>query len=85
MDVSAVVVTYNALPWIERSLESLEGTGAEVIVVDHGSADGTLALVRKHFPATRIIEQENRKLGKESNTKMRAASNHYYLLLNSDA
>jgi GT2 family glycosyltransferase len=43
MDVSAVIVTYNALPWIERSLASLEGTGAEAIVVDHGSSDGTLA------------------------------------------
>ena len=85
MDVSAVVVTYNALPWIERSLESLEGTGAEVIVVDHGSADGTLELVRERFPATRVIEQENRGLGGGSNTGMRAASGRYYLLLNSDA
>ncbi len=85
MDVSAVIVTYNALPWIERSLESLEGTGAEVIVVDHGSTDGTLELVRERFPATRVIEQENRGLGGGSNTGMRAASGRYYLLLNSDA
>ena len=85
MDVSAVIVTYNALPWIERSLESLEGTGAEVIVVDHGSTDGTLELVRERFPAARVIEQENRGLGGGSNTGMRAASGRYYLLLNSDA
>ncbi len=26
-EVSAVVVTYNAAPWIERSLDSLRGTG----------------------------------------------------------
>jgi N-acetylglucosaminyl-diphospho-decaprenol L-rhamnosyltransferase len=85
MDVSAVIVTYNALPWIERSLESLEGTGAEVIVVDHGSTDGTLDVVRERFPATRVIEQENRGLGGGSNTGMRAGSGRYHLLLNSDA
>ena len=85
MDVSAVIVTYNALPWIERSLESLEGTGAEVIVVDHGSTDGTLDLIRERFPDTRIVEQENKGLGGGSNAGMRVASGRYYLLLNSDA
>jgi GT2 family glycosyltransferase len=63
MDVSAVIVTYNALPWIERSLASLEGAGAETIVVDHGSTDGTLELVRERFPEAMVIEQENKGLG----------------------
>ena len=85
MVVSAIIVTYNALPWIERSLESLEGTGAEMIVVDHGSTDGTLQLVRERFPAVRVVEQENRGLGGGSNTGMRTASGRYYFLLNSDA
>ena len=34
-DSSVVVVTYNALPWIEQSLESVRGE--ETIVVDNGS------------------------------------------------
>ena len=84
-DVSAVIVTFNGMPWIERSLESLEGTSAEVIVVDHGSTDGTLDLIRERFPSVRVIEQENRGLGGGSNTGMRAASGRYYFLLNSDA
>jgi N-acetylglucosaminyl-diphospho-decaprenol L-rhamnosyltransferase len=85
MDVSAVIVTFNALPWIERSLESLEGTGAEAIVVDHGSTDGTLELVRERFPHARVIEQQNKGLGGGSNAGMRVASGRYFLLLNSDA
>jgi N-acetylglucosaminyl-diphospho-decaprenol L-rhamnosyltransferase len=85
MDVSAVIVTYNALPWIERSLQSLEGTGAEVIVVDHGSTDGTLELVHERWPDVRVIEQENKGLGGGSNAGMRVASGRYFLLLNSDA
>jgi N-acetylglucosaminyl-diphospho-decaprenol L-rhamnosyltransferase len=78
-----VVVTYNALPWIERCLESVRGY--EAIVVDHGSTDGTVELVRERFPEARLIEQENKGLGGGSNAGMRVASGDYYLLLNSDA
>jgi N-acetylglucosaminyl-diphospho-decaprenol L-rhamnosyltransferase len=81
--VSVVVVTFNALPWVERALESVRGH--ETIVVDHGSSDGTLELVRERFPEARLIEQENRGLGGGSNAGMRVASGDYFLLLNSDA
>ena len=83
--VSAIVVTYDALPWIERSLESLRGTGSEVIVVDHGSTDGTLELVQERFPEARLIRQENLGFGAGNNAGMRAASGQYFLLLNADA
>jgi N-acetylglucosaminyl-diphospho-decaprenol L-rhamnosyltransferase len=82
-DVAVVVVTYNALPWVERCLESVRGY--ETIVVDHGSTDGTLELVRERFPKVRLIEQENRGLGGGSNAGMRVSSADYFLLLNSDA
>ena len=82
-DVSVVVVTYDALPWIERCLESVRGN--EVIVVDHGSTDGTLDLVRERFPAVRVIEQENRGMGGGNNAGMRVADGRYFFLLNSDA
>jgi GT2 family glycosyltransferase len=82
-DVSVVVVTFNALPWIEQALESVRGN--ETIVVDHGSTDGTLELVRERFPEARVIEQENKGLGGGSNAGMRVASGDWFLLLNSDA
>jgi len=82
-DVSVVVVTYDALPWLERCLESVRGY--EVILVDHGSTDGTLELVRTAFPDVRVIEQENRGMGGGNNAGMRVAQGRYTLLLNSDA
>jgi N-acetylglucosaminyl-diphospho-decaprenol L-rhamnosyltransferase len=82
-DVSVVVVTYNALPLLERSLESVQGY--ETIVVDHGSTDGTVDFVRERFPEARVIEQENLGFGTGNNTGMRAASRDYFLLLNADA
>jgi len=82
-DVSVVVVTYDAMPWIERCLDSVRGY--EVIVVDHGSTDGTLELVRERFPEARLIEQENRGMGGGNNAGMSAAARPFTLLLNSDA
>ena len=78
-----VVVTFNALPWVEQALESVRGH--ETIVVDHGSTDGTLELVRERFPDARVIEQENKGLGGGSNAGMRLAAGDWFLLLNSDA
>jgi N-acetylglucosaminyl-diphospho-decaprenol L-rhamnosyltransferase len=81
--VAAVVVTYDALPWIEQCLESLRGV--ETIVVDNGSRDGTVALVRAQFPDARVIESENRGLGAGWNIGLRETSSTYALLLNADA
>jgi GT2 family glycosyltransferase len=82
-DVTAVTVTLNGLPWIERCLESLQGI--ETIVVDHGSTDGTLELVRDRFPEVRVIEQENVGYGGGLNAGLRVAAPRYYLPINSDA
>jgi N-acetylglucosaminyl-diphospho-decaprenol L-rhamnosyltransferase len=83
-DVSVVVVTLNGLEWVERCLESVAAAD-ELIVVDHGSTDGTAELVRERFPRARLIEQENRGMGGGNNTGMRVAAGRYFLLLNSDA
>jgi len=82
-DVSVVVVTFNSAQWIERCLESVRGH--ETIVVDHGSEDETLEIVRSRFPGARLIEEENTGMGGGNNTGMRLASGRYFLLLNSDA
>jgi GT2 family glycosyltransferase len=82
-DVSVVVVTFDSRQWIERCLESVRGH--ETIVVDHGSTDGTVELVRERFPDARVVEQQNRGMGGGNNAGMRLARGRYYLLLNADA
>jgi GT2 family glycosyltransferase len=82
-DVSVVVVTFNALPWVEQCLDSV--AGRDVIVVDNGSTDGTVAFVRERYPHVRVIEQDNRGMGGGNNTGMRAADGRYFFLLNADA
>ena len=82
-EVAAVVVTYDALPWIEPCLDSLRGV--ETVVVDNGSRDGTADFVRKGYPEVRLIEAENRGLGAGWNIGLRATDSRYVLLLNADA
>jgi len=82
-DVTAIVVTYDGMPWIERCLESI--SSYQPIVVDHGSTDGTLELVRQQFPHARLIQQDNVGFGAGYNRGMRAADGRYHLLINSDA
>jgi hypothetical protein len=82
-DVAVVVVTYNAMPWVERALDSVRGN--ETVVVDHGSADGTVAFVRERFPGVAVVEEENRGLAYGWNTGVARTSGRYVLLLNADA
>jgi len=81
--VAAVVVTYDALPWIESCLDSI--AGVETVVVDNGSSDGTLAFVRERYPHIRVVEAENRGLGAGWNIGIRETTAPYVLLLNADA
>jgi GT2 family glycosyltransferase len=81
--VAAVVVTYDALPWIENCLDSL--AGVETVVVDNGSSDGTVGFVRERYPDVRLVESENRGLGAGWNTGIRKTASPYALLLNADA
>ncbi len=82
-DTSVVVVTYNALPWVERALESVRGE--ETVVVDNGSTDGTAEVVRELFPEATLIEQANLGLAAGWNAGMAVASGRYFLILNADA
>ena len=82
-DVSVVVVTYNALPWLEPCLESVRGQ--ETVVVDNGSTDGTVELVRERAPEALLLERPNRGLGAGWNAGIAAGTRRYVLLLNADA
>ena len=81
-DVAVVVVTYNAQPWLTRCLESVRGY--ETVVVDHGSTDGTLDVVRG-FGRVRLVEQGNKGVGAGWNRGIAETSAPWVLLLNSDA
>ena len=81
-DVSAVVVTHDALPWLEECLTSVR---IPTVVVDNASSDGTPAFVRARFPDVSVIEQANLGLGAGWNRGIEATEGRYVLILNADA
>ena len=82
-DVSVVVVTYDALPWLERCLDSV--AEYETIVVDNGSTDGTVELVRERYPHVKLIEQPNLGLAAGWSRGIESAAGRFVMLLNADA
>jgi len=84
VELSIIVVSYNAREYLERCLETVGGY--EVVVVDSGSTDGSRELVRERFPEVRLVElAANRGFGAGANEGMRVSSGRWFLLLNSDA
>jgi GT2 family glycosyltransferase len=82
-DVSVVVVTLDAMRWLEQCLTSV--ARYDTVVVDHGSTDGTTELVRHYFPKVRLVEQENLGLAAGWNRGLRETEGRYVLILNADA
>lgn len=90
MDVSVIVVNWNTRKLLEQCLGSVYETAGslavEVIVVDNGSSDGSVEMVRERFPQARLIANpENLGFARANNQAMKIARGRYFLLLNSDA
>jgi glycosyltransferase involved in cell wall biosynthesis len=75
-DVSVIIPAFNEVGGIGPTLEQLSASlpGAEIIVVDDGSSDGTAALVEKHSGVTLIRHGFNRGYGAALKTGMTNAS-----------
>lgn len=87
--LSIVIPTYNQCELLDRCLTSVfrfAPAGAEVIVVDDGSRDGTAAHVEAKFPAVRLIRHSrNRGFCAAANSGWKAAQGEIVELLNNDA
>lgn len=88
--VSVVIVNWNTRRLLESCLESIltvgQGRLREVIVVDNGSTDDSVAMVRERFPQVCVMENaENEGFARANNRGVRLARSDFVLLLNTDA
>jgi O-antigen biosynthesis protein len=89
MDISLVIVSYNAPEYLKKCLfsvqEALEGIDSEVFVVDNNSSDGTCDIVGELFPRVTLIKNNiNRGFAAACNQALSISKGRYKLLLNPD-
>jgi len=86
--VSIIIVSWNGQRYLESCLPTVfaqDFTDFEVILVDNGSTDNSLAYVRAHFPQVRVIQNEtNRGFAAANNQGIRASRAEFLALLNND-
>lgn len=88
--IYSIIVTYNAIKWIDRCIGSLlTSSNVHIVVVDNCSTDGTVLYIKEKYPVAYIIEnKQNKGFGQANNQGIeyaykKGATN--FFLLNQDA
>lgn len=91
--LSIIIASFNTKEVLRKCLESLKYHNStwlqkklyEVIVVDNGSTDGTIGMLKTEFPWTKlIINKNNLGFGVANNLGVKETSGKYILFLNPD-
>src|SRR5260370_8475443 len=89
IDISVVIVGWNAKHYLELCLESLAAAPPrrrlEILVVDNASADGSAEMIEARFPHVKLIRSaENLGFAKGNNVAIRQCQGRYIALVNPD-
>ncbi|TVZ53386.1 glycosyltransferase family 2 protein [Dokdonia sp. Hel_I_53] len=57
MNTYIIIVTYNAMQWIEKCLASIPVT-YPIVIIDNNSSDSTLKFIETHHPRVKIFKQQ---------------------------
>ena len=86
-DVSVVIPTFNRARLVCRAVSSVIAqtlAPREIIVVDDGSTDDTLAQLQQQFPAIKIVAQSCQGVSAARNNAIKRARGEWIALLDSD-
>jgi GT2 family glycosyltransferase len=88
-DLFVIIVNWNTAQLLKDCLqsirESIHGITCKICVVDNGSTDGSVEIIKTEFPEVLLIKNKtNRGFAAASNQGIRASTGHYVLMLNSD-
>ena len=88
-EILVVIPTWNGRHLLDGCLAALGAQTCrdfEIVVVDNGSTDGTVAWLQEHRPDVRVIANaENRGFAAAVNQGIRASNSRYVVTLNNDA
>ena len=86
---SIIILNFNGRRWLPACFDALSAQrGAppfEIVLVDNGSADGSVELVRERWPAARVVETgANLGFAGGNNAGAREAKGEWLVFLNND-
>jgi GT2 family glycosyltransferase len=87
MKTAIVILSFNGANWLRQFLPSVirYSEGAEIVVVDNGSSDGSERVMQSEFGAVRLLRNEkNRGFAGGYNWALKQIEADFYILLNSD-
>jgi glycosyltransferase involved in cell wall biosynthesis len=87
VDVSVIIPVYNAGNYLTEAIHSVlsqEVAYKEIIVVDDGSSDESLAIAERFQPLVRILKQKHKGAAAARNTGIEEASGTYLAFLDAD-
>ena len=89
MKLAVIIVNYNVKYFLKQCLESVLNSNCieqlEIIVVDNASKDGSVEMVREHFPEVKVIaNQNNAGFSTANNQAIKLSTADYVVLLNPD-
>ena len=83
---TVIIPNMNGMKYLDKCLQSLVSSDAEIIVVDNGSTDGSLEMVSSNYPQVRLIRNsQNLGFCKAVNQGVAEADTEFVFLLNNDA
>ena len=89
MQLSVIILNYNVRYFLELCVlsvqKAIQNIDAEIIVVDNNSSDDSCAMMKKHFPNVKLIENKtNFGFPKGNNIGVDQAKGEYICILNPD-
>jgi len=82
MTLSVCIITFNEEANIVRTLESVKGIADEIIIVDSGSTDATLALAQAH--GAKVFVEPWKGFALQKNSSLAKATSDWILSLDAD-
>lgn len=87
-NVVVLIVSHNSRELVQRCLQALHDSGAPddaIAIADNASTDGTVEMIRQHFPSLRLIENRvNLMYAEATNQLIEATQSRHIILLNPD-
>ena len=84
MSISVIIPAFNAVATLPACLESVDRADVETVLVDDGSADGTVELVHDQFPDVRCLTQPNQGVSVARNEGIGCSCGSFLVFLDAD-